>query len=68
LLLAVVVALLWPLDDCRSFFPFRPIRVSPIGLAAFSRRGLQSLLSEVLWVWIPPGLAVVLRVLLTQAN
>jgi inner membrane protein len=58
------VALFSPVDDRRYFFPFRPIRVSPIGLAALGRRGLQSLLSEVFWVWLPVGLAVGLRFLL----
>jgi inner membrane protein len=58
------VALFSPLDDRRYFFPWRPIRVSPIGRAAFSRRGLQALTSEVFWVWIPLGLAVGLAALL----
>jgi inner membrane protein len=47
------VAFFSPLDDRRYFFPWRPIRVSPIGLAAFSRWGLRALLSEVAWVWLP---------------
>jgi len=55
------VALFSPFDDRRYFLPFRPIRVSPIGLAAVSRRGLQSLLSEVFWVWLPLGMAVSLQ-------
>jgi len=58
------VALFWPLNRRRYFFPFRPIRVSPIGLAALGRRGLRSLLSEVVWVWLPLGLAVTLRLIL----
>jgi inner membrane protein len=52
------VALFSPLDDSRYFFPWRPIQVSPIGLAALGRWGLRALLSEVLWVWVPLGLAV----------
>jgi inner membrane protein len=62
------VALFSPLSDRRFFFSFRPIRVSPIGLAAFSRRGLRALLSEMLWVWAPLGLAVCLHWLLCQAT
>jgi inner membrane protein len=58
------VALLWPLSERRFFFPWRPIRVSPIGLAALGRRGLRSLLSELLWVWLPLGVAVGARGLL----
>lgn len=38
----------------RSFFPMRPIRVSPIGIQAFfSSWGLRVLISEALWVWLP---------------
>jgi inner membrane protein len=58
------VALFSPLDESRYFFPWRPIQVSPIGLAVFSRWGLRALLSEVLWVWVPLGLAVGLSALL----
>jgi inner membrane protein len=47
------VALFSPLDERRYFFGWRPIRVSPIGLAVFSRRGLRALSSEVVWVWLP---------------
>jgi len=60
------VALFWPLNKRRYFFPFRPIRVSPIGMAALGRRGMQSLLSEVYWVWLPLGLAVAGRIILTR--
>jgi inner membrane protein len=49
------VAFFSPLTDRRYFLPWRPIRVSPIGRAAFSRWGAHALLSEVLWVWLPLG-------------
>jgi inner membrane protein len=52
------VAFFAPLDDRRYFLPWRPLRVSPIGWAAFSRWGLRALLSEVIWVWLPLGLLV----------
>jgi inner membrane protein len=52
------VAFFWPWDDRRYFLPWRPILVSPIGAGFFSARGLETLESEVYWVWIP--LAVVL--------
>jgi inner membrane protein len=42
------VALLWPFSDARYFAPWRPIRVSPIGPAVFSRRGLHVMLYEAL--------------------
>src|SRR5271168_349052 len=42
------VAFFSPFDPTRYFFPWRPIHVSPIGLpAAFSRRGLGALSSEI---------------------
>lgn len=48
------VALLAPLDNTRYFFPWRPIAVSPIGVARFfSERGVAVLLNEALWVGLP---------------
>ena len=46
-------ALLWPFDDARYFAPFTPIRVSPIGMGFFSGRGAETLMSEIIWVWLP---------------
>ena len=47
------IAFFAPFDDTRYFLPFRPIKVSPIGIAFLSTRGLAVLWSELLWVWIP---------------
>lgn len=47
------VAFFAPFDDTRYFFPWRPIRVSPIGLGFFSRRGVIVVLSEFVWMWLP---------------
>jgi inner membrane protein len=48
------VALLWPFSSTRFFAPFQPIQVSPIGLSRFfSSRGLDVLMSEAMWVWLP---------------
>lgn len=48
------VAFFSPFDNTRYFFPFRPIQVSPIGIARFfSERGWQVIKSEFIWVWIP---------------
>ena len=47
------IAFFAPFDDTRYFLPFRPIKVSPIGIAFLSTRGLTVLWSEFLWVWIP---------------
>jgi inner membrane protein len=47
------VALLAPFSAERYFFSFRPIEVSPIGMQFFSERGLEVLVSEIIWVWLP---------------
>jgi inner membrane protein len=47
------VAYFSPFDRGRYFLPWRPIRVSAIGLAALHRRTLAVLASELLWVWLP---------------
>jgi inner membrane protein len=48
------VAFLAPLSGERIFFPWRPIRVSPMSIRGFmSGRGLAVLRSEAIWVWIP---------------
>jgi len=54
------VAFFSPFDN-RYFFPWRPIRVSPIGVSRFfSARGLVVLRSELLWIWLPSILVIVL--------
>lgn len=48
------VALYWPYSNERVFFDFRPIAVSPIGIANFfTARGWAVMKSEFLWVWLP---------------
>ena len=48
------VAFFAPFSSERYFFPWRPIRVSPIALRSFfSARGLEIFQSELLWVWLP---------------
>src|ERR1043165_3259660 len=43
-----------PFDDGRYFFPWRPIKVSPIGAGKFfSEWGIKVLLSEAIWIGIP---------------
>jgi inner membrane protein len=55
------VAFFSPFDRDRYFFPWRPLRVSPIGTGVFfSSRGVQVLSSE-RWVW---GSALVVSALL----
>ncbi len=43
-----------PLHDGRFFFPWRPIRTSPLDPSAFfSAAGARVLLNEIVWVWLP---------------
>jgi inner membrane protein len=51
------VAFLSPFEEHRYFFPWRPVRVAPIGLTRFfSPRGLVVFESELLWIWLPAAL------------
>jgi inner membrane protein len=47
------VALLWPWSEVRHFAPWRVIEVSPFANRFFSARGVDVLLSELRWVWVP---------------
>ena len=54
------VAFLAPFDNTRYFFPWRPIRVSPIGAGFFTARdpsgafyGIRVLANEFWYVWVP---------------
>ncbi|MCB0647350.1 MAG: metal-dependent hydrolase [Saprospiraceae bacterium] len=43
-----------PVENARFFFPWRPIKVSPIGIERFfSKWGLEVLLSELFYIAIP---------------
>jgi len=59
------IAFFAPFDSTRYFFPWRPILVSPIGIAQFfSEWGMSVLLSEFLWIGLPVGLwLAVLRII-----
>jgi inner membrane protein len=47
-------AIFSPFDTTRLFFPWRPVQVSPIGVASFfTARGLAVIKSELLWIWLP---------------
>jgi inner membrane protein len=51
------VAFFSPLENERYFFPWRPVVVSPIGVASFfSETGLRVIWSELRWVWLPFGI------------
>ena len=51
------VAFLSPFSNTRYFFLWRPIEVSPLSIGRFlSPRGVEVMVSEIKWVWIPSGL------------
>ena len=51
------IALFWPITTERFFLPWRPIDVSPIGAHRFfNGGGLDVLMSEMIWLWLPAGL------------
>jgi inner membrane protein len=52
------VAFFAPFDATRYFLPWRPVEVSPIGPAFFGRRGLETIESELVWIWLPTALVV----------
>lgn len=55
------VAFFSPFDTTRYFLPWRPIRVSPIGVGSFfSAWGVRVIVSELLWVWLPVAAALLL--------
>ena len=53
------IAILWPLNDQRYFFDWRPIRVAPLVLSRFPARAAAIVKTEALWIWLP-AIAVVL--------
>jgi inner membrane protein len=56
---ALGVALLSPFDSTRFSSPWRPIMASPIDIKSFfSKWGLMVIRSEVLWIWLPSLLLV----------
>lgn len=63
------VGFLIPFDNSRYFFPFRPIQVSPIGVAKFfSEWGLKVILSELIWIGIPAFIVLGLHKIIKKRN
>ena len=55
------IALLSPFETTRYFFPWRPIKVAPIGVMAFfSDWGLRVIINEILFIWLPSWLLVII--------
>ena len=56
-----------PFNNNRYFFPFREIRVSPIGIDKFfSEWGLQVILSEIKYIFIPSLIVLIVRFLILK--
>jgi inner membrane protein len=48
------VAFFAPFSDTRYFFPWHPLRVSPLSVRRFFEgRAIPVLKTEILWVWLP---------------
>lgn len=63
------VAFFSPFDNHRYFLPWRPILVSPIGVARFfTDRGLAVLKSELLWIWLPSAFCAAVAWLLRRSR
>ncbi|WP_439130251.1 metal-dependent hydrolase [Polaribacter sp.] len=63
------VAFLAPFDNTRYFFPWRPIKVSPLGIANFfTKRGLNIILNEIIWIGIPGTIYILFNFILKKAN
>jgi len=55
------IALFSPFDKARYFAPWTPLIVSPIGARGFfTPWGLAALASEILWIWLPLIIALVI--------
>lgn len=55
------IALLSPFDNERYFFPWTPIKVSPISIQTFfSKWGWSVFKNELLWIWMPSFVILVL--------
>lgn len=55
------VAFFSPFDTTRYFFSWRPLHVSPIGIIPFfSERGFHVLRSEIVWIWVPAFLSLLI--------
>jgi inner membrane protein len=56
------VAFFSPLDESRYFFPVCPIRVSSMSIRdVLGPHGLDVLVNEIQWVWVPCGLIAGIR-------
>lgn len=58
-----------PFHNERYFFPWRPIKVSPIGIASFfTEWGVRVIKSEAIWIGIPSLLLIILGIFHNKRN
>lgn len=51
------IALFWPFTNERYFFlGYQYVKVSPLGMDFFSEWGMNTLISELVWIWLPTTL------------
>nr|WP_254712591.1 metal-dependent hydrolase [Polaribacter haliotis] len=63
------VAFFSPFNNTRYFFPWRPIKVSPIGIMRFfSERGLKVIYSELIWIGIPSMVYMLITYFIKRKN
>lgn len=63
------IAFFSPFDNRRYFLPWRPVRVSPIGVTRFfTPHGLEVLKTEMLWIWVPAFVFGLLAFALRKAS
>jgi inner membrane protein len=61
------IAFFSPFSNTRYFLPWRPLEVAPIGVRGFfSRWGWDVLMSELLWIWLPCVLVLVIAYLIRR--
>ena len=63
------IAFFSPFSNTRYFFPFHPVEVSPIGVNQFfSAKGIEIILSEAKWIWLPSAFLYVAAEILRHHN
>jgi inner membrane protein len=60
------VAFFSPFSNTRYFFSWRPIEVSPLGLDFISSGGIDVMISEFVWIWIPAGVIILAACILRR--
>lgn len=60
------VALFSPFSNTRYFFPYTPIKVSPLGMGFFSKYGVEVMLNEITYLWTPCLIIVLISFVLRK--